>query len=238
MHRVTWDVHYQPLGWRTAASAGPTCRWRRLARNTDRRADDAVGESRRVHGQADGERQELHAADRRQGRIRASRRRRWRCSRSTRSRKRCAYGALDVRRRARQARGLHELIAARQGSGQRRDRRALAALDKKVQTLIGARARRAGHAHRRRRGPGGCHEHPAGRGRATDSRATQSDHSRTHGRCAVDGEVGRDQGRGSRRAQQEAERKLVSRRWSCDELAEMFTTILEPDCLNMERERA
>ncbi len=66
MHRVTWDVHYQPLdgggriGGPEPADGGDWAQY-------DRRADDAVGESRRVHDQADRERQELHAANRRQG---------------------------------------------------------------------------------------------------------------------------------------------------------------------------
>ena len=48
------------------------------------------------------------------------------------------YGALDAQAAARQARGLREQIAARQAQANGEIAEALVALDKKVQTLIGA----------------------------------------------------------------------------------------------------
>ena len=64
MHRFTWDVHYQPLDGVQPASGRPDaadCGDRAQHRAG---ADHAVGQSRNVHGQADRERQDLHAADR------------------------------------------------------------------------------------------------------------------------------------------------------------------------------
>ena len=65
MHRFTWDMHYQPLDRRRPPRrAEPSDRGNRTQHRAG--ADDAVGQSRPVHGQAHGQRQELHAADRRE----------------------------------------------------------------------------------------------------------------------------------------------------------------------------
>ena len=61
----TWDVHYQPLDG-GGRSADRRFRSRRSA-STPCRADDAVGKSRPIHGEADGEREDLVAADGRKG---------------------------------------------------------------------------------------------------------------------------------------------------------------------------
>ena len=75
MHRFTWDVHYQPLAGLTSrrrrARRGPTqLPIQAIPYNTVAGADDAVGEPGHLHREADGRRQELHAADRREDRIR------------------------------------------------------------------------------------------------------------------------------------------------------------------------
>ena len=67
MHRFTWDVHYQPLDWRRSRRVGgPTLPIAAIGYNTVPAPTTPWVNPGHVHREADGERQELHAADRRE----------------------------------------------------------------------------------------------------------------------------------------------------------------------------
>jgi hypothetical protein len=136
MHRVTWDVHYQPLdgGGRIGGPnlpmgaighntiAAPTTPWVNPGAFTIKLTVNGKSYTQPIVVKAD-PRVKTSALSMQQVYSLS---------------KAMYYGALDIQADARQARGLHEQIAARQAQANGEIAEALAALDKKVQTLIGA----------------------------------------------------------------------------------------------------
>jgi hypothetical protein len=136
MHRVTWDVHYQPLdgGGRIGGPnlpmgaighntiAAPTTPWVNPGTFTVKLTVNGQSYTQPIVVKADPRvktpalaMQQVYSLS-----------------------KAMYYGALDVQAAARQARDLHEQIAARQAQANGEVADALTALDKKVQALIGA----------------------------------------------------------------------------------------------------